>query len=565
MKKQILIGVESFEKMIEGNYFYIDKTLFIKELLENRGEVTLITRPRRFGKTMNMNMLEHFFDINKDSKTLFNGLKIMEHKYIVEKHLNKYPVVFLTLKNVEAPTYQQALSILRNLVSGVFQQHMYICESGKLNEFQRKNFLKFCSKEIADEELKSALQFLVTCLYSHHKKRVVVLLDEYDAPINNSLTGGYYKEMIQFMRGFLGNVFKTNFNLEFGVLTGVQRISKESLVSEFNNPEVCGIMNKSFATCFGFTEEEVKDACRIFGFADKYDEVKKWYDGYRFGGKDMYNPWSIIKYLKETEFDEYWINTGSLQILQDAFYKGDHHLKNELAALLTGSPVMMFLEDGITFPIKYVNSDIFWTMLLNAGYIKPCSGIKIDKTQKFAAELVNMEIKNMFSRYAKNWFGEQQPSVSETILEFVGYLLKGDKEAVSAALNDDLLNNPSSHDFIMENSYHMFIYGMLCAASGNYGVYSNPEAGKGRSDCVIKPINKNNSAVVVEFKHVKKVSAGNLKEVLTEEAQMGISQIEEKAYIHNLKREGYNRIYKYGIAFHKKNCEVAIEIETSHS
>ena len=249
-----------------------------------------------------------------------------------------------------------------------------------------------------------------------------------------------------------------------------------------------------------------------------------------------------------------------MTILRDVFYKGDNSLKNELAALLTGSPVRMYLEDGITFPIKYVNSDIFWTMLLNAGYIKPCHG-EIDKTQKFAAELVNMEIKNMFSRYAKNWFGEQQPSVSETILEFVEYLLEGNKEAVSAALNDDLLNNPSAHDFKMENSYHMFIYGILCAVSGNYTVYSNPEAGKGRSDCVIKPIDKNESAVVVKFKHVKKAPADNLKEVLTAEAQKGIKQIEEKAYIHNLKREGYHRIYKYGIAFHKKNCEVAIEIK----
>jgi hypothetical protein len=258
--------------------------------------------------------------------------------------------------------------------------------------------------------------------------------------------------------------------------------------------------------------------------------------------------------LKENEFGEYWLNTGSLQILQDVFYKGDSNLKNELAGLLTGAPVMMFLEDGITYPVNYVNSDTFWTMLLNAGYIKPCNGAS--RINKFGAELVNMEIKNMFSRYAKNWFGEQQPAVSETILKFVGHLLKGDAEAVSRTLNGDLLNNPSCHDFQAENSYHLFIYGILYAVSGNYLVYSNPEAGKGRSDCVIKPIDKTGSAVIVEFKHVRKIPPGNLKE----EARNGLKQIEEKAYTHQLKQEGYERIFKYGIAFHKKMCEVAMNV-----
>jgi len=552
MKKQILTGSDSFEKIIKGNYFYVDKTLFIKEFLENRGEVTLITRPRRFGKTLNISMLEYFFDMGKDSKALFDGLKIMEHNDIIEKHLNKYPVVFLTLKSVEEDSFENAIERIGKLISGIFQQFQYIYESDKLNERQKRIFYPLFLGEAPEFEIKSALTFLTECLYTYHKKRVVVLLDEYDAPITNALLKGFYKEMIFFMRGFLGSVFKTNNYLEFGVLTGVQRISKESLVSGFNNPEVCGIMNKSFATCFGFTEEEVIEACKIYELGDQFAEVKKWYDGYRIGGRDMYNPWSILKFLKENEFNEYWVNTGSLQIIQDVFYKGDDNLKNELAALLTGTPVMMFLEDGITYPIKYVKSDTFWTMLLNAGYIKPCNGAS--NIDKFGAELVNLEVKQMFSRYAKNWFGEQQPSISETILDFVNYLLKGDAEAVKTNLNDDLLNNPSSHDFKMENSYHMFIYGILLAVSGNYHVYSNPEAGKGRTDCVIKPVDKSKSAVIVEFKHVKKPPVD-----LKEEAQKGLKQIEEKAYIHTLKQEGYAHVFTYGIAFHKKNCEVVME------
>jgi len=552
MKKQILIGADSFEKIIGGNYFYVDKTMFIKELLENRGEVTLITRPRRFGKTLNMSMLEWFFDLNKDSKALFDGLKIMEHKDIVEKHLNKYPVVFLTLKNVEEETYQQAVNKLKRLISSVYQQNMYLFENGELNEFQRKEFYRFCSKETAEEELKDALFFLTECLYTYHKKRVIVLLDEYDAPITNALMNGYYTEMIKFMRGFMGSVFKTNDYLEFGVLTGVQRISKESLVSGFNNPLVCGIMNKEFATCYGFTEQEVIDACEMYEISDKYDEVKQWYDGYRFGGQDMYNPWNIVKYLKHRELDNYWINTGSMRELQDVFYKGDAALKNELAGLLTGAPVMMRLEDGITYPIKYVRSNTFWTMLLNAGYLKPCNGAS--KIDQFGAELVNMEVKSIFSRYAEEWFGEQQPAISRTIVEFVEYLLHGDAEGVNKTLNEELLNNPSCHDFKEENSYHMFIYGILLAVSGKYTVYSNPESGKGRSDCLIKPVDKEKYAVVIEFKHEREPDRD-----LKEEALKGLKQIEEKAYIHNLKKEGYERIFKYGIAFHKKNCEVAME------
>jgi hypothetical protein len=359
--------------------------------------------------------------------------------------------------------------------------------------------------------------------------------------------------MIDFMRGFLGSVFKTNDYLEFGVLTGVQRISKESLVSCFNNPKVCGIMNKVFATCFGFTEEEVKDACEMYELSDKYEEIKKWYDGYRFGGQDMYNPWSIVRYLDENELDNYWVNTGSVRILQDVFYKGDTDLKNGLAGLLTGAPVTMRLEDGITYPIKYVHSNTFWTMLLNAGYLKPCNGAS--RTEKFLAELVNMEVKNIFSRYAEEWFCEQQPAISRTIVEFVEFLLNGDAEGVSAILNKELLNSPSCHDFKEENSYHLFIYGILLAVSNNYTVYSNPESGKGRSDCMIKPNDKGKYAVVIEFKHEKEPARD-----LMEEAKKGLKQIEEKAYIHNLKKDGFERIFIYGIAFHKKNCEVAMEI-----
>ena len=551
MNKRIYTGAESFEELIEGDYFYIDKTLFIKELLENKGKATLITRPRRFGKTMNMSMLESFFDINVDSKALFDGLGIMKQTDIVEKHMNKYPVVFLTLKNIEEDTYEEAIGKIKKLISGLYKQHKHILQQQGLDEIDKAEFLSYRNGETTESNLKSALLFLTECLYTHYKKRVIVLLDEYDTPLTNALSEGYYDRMVKFMRGFLGSVFKTNKFLEFGVLTGVQRISKEGLVSSFNNPKVCGIIDREFATSFGFTEDEVRGACEMYGLGDTYDEVKRWYDGYRFGGQDMYNPWSITGYLDRKEFSDYWVNTGSVDIFEDMFSKGCDSLKDDVAGLITGTPITMHLKDGITYPVDYNNPDAFWTLLLNAGYLKPCNGAK---GNRFGAELVNMEIRNIFSDCAKMWFETQPLPISGAIRKFVGLLLKGDAEGVSAALNDDLLSNPSCHDFNDENSYHMFIYGMLLALSEDYIVTSNLESGKGRSDCQIKPMDKGKHAVVIEFKH-KSESPDHLKE----EARKGLEQIGEKAYIHSLKREGYRHIYKYGIAFHKKNCEVVME------
>ncbi|MCL2072813.1 MAG: ATP-binding protein [Marinilabiliaceae bacterium] len=574
MRKPILTGAESFEKIIEGNYFYIDKTLFIKELLENKGDVTLITRPRRFGKTLNMSMLQHFFDMNKDGKSLFGGLKIMEYKDIVENHLNKYPVVSFTLKNVNFSTYEQSIEKIKSIVSSIYQEKLYLFERNGLNEFKKKKFYRYCSEETTEAELQDALLFLTECLYTYHKKRVIVLLDEYDRPIDSAYMKGYYTDMIGFMRGFMGNVFKTNNYLEFGVLTGVQRISKESLISEFNNPLVCGITDKLFASCFGFTENEVKEACQMYGLGDNFEEVEKSYNGYRFGGQAIYNPWSIVGFLKENECKDFWANTGSMDILSDIFFKGSPALKDDIAALLTDKPIKMKYVEHIKYPISYKNDNIFWSMLLNAGYIKPCAGAT---EKRFYAELVNLEVKNVLSDCIEYWFDTQENQTPKVIQQFVNCLLNGDKEGVSETLNKDLLNNPSCHDFKEENSYHMFIFGILLAVSADYVVYSNPESGKGRSDCLIKPKDKEKYAVVVEFKHCRDElvfssdknassstkparSTAKINEILKKEAQIGLKQIEDKVYIHNLKKEGYTKIYKYGIAFYKKTCVVEMEI-----
>ncbi|MCL2065359.1 MAG: ATP-binding protein [Candidatus Cloacimonetes bacterium] len=561
MKQKILTGSESFEELIEDDYFFIDKTLFIKELLDNKGKITLITRPRRFGKTLNLSILRSFFDINKDSKAYFTGLKIMEHQEIFQKYMNQYPIIFLTIKDVNCNNFDEAIEETRSLVSYIYRQNKYIIESDRFDKQQKKRFNSYLTEESTINELKSSLKFLTDCLYTYHQKRVIVLMDEYDAPLDSSNRNGYYKEMIDFMRGFMGRVFKSNDSLEFAVLTGVLRIARESLFSSFNNPLIAGIMDKEFSSCFGFTEEEVVNACELFGINEKYPEIKKWYDGYRFGGQDMYNPWSITGYLKRQVFENFWVNTGSIDVFKDVFTKGSLELKDDIAGLLTGKPIMMGFEEAFTYPIEYKSTDIFWSLLLSAGYIKPCNGAK---TLRFSAELVNKEIFNIFSQYAQEWLRLEQRPVSNAIQDFVECLLKGDAQGVQTVLNEELLNNPSCHDFKTENSYHMFIFGILLAVNKNYLVYSNHESGKGRSDCLIKPDNKDDYAVVIEFKHCKfrPTLQGEIKvgliNLIREEAQKGLQQINEKAYIHTLKNEGYQKIYKYSIAFYQKNCEVVL-------
>ena len=416
MGKQVMVGVESFDELIEEDYFYVDKTLLIKELMEKRGKVTLITRPRRFGKTLNMSMLKSFFDMSRDNNHLFSDLKIMAHGNIVEKHMGKYPVIFMTLKDVEENSFDRSVGRIRELVSEVFDSYLFVHESGILNERQRDRFHALYMGKATEPDLKSAMKFLTECLHAYYKKGTVILIDEYDAPINNALIEGYYTEMIKFMRGFLGSAFKGNNYLGFGVLTGVQRVSKEGLVSGFNNPKVCGIVDDEFSDCYGFTEEEVVAACKQYGYGDRFCDVKKWYDGYRFGDRDMYNPWSIAQFLSRGKLQNYWANTGGISVLDDMFSKGSASLKNDIAGLLTDAPIKMAYDAHITYPIEYKNDNAFWSLLLNAGYLKPCAGSSGDT---FYAELVNREVKDTFRSRIDLWFRRQQGEIRTTILEFV--------------------------------------------------------------------------------------------------------------------------------------------------
>ena len=559
MKKSLPIGIDLFEDMITEDYFYIDKTLFIKEILDFKSKVTLITRPRRFGKTLNMSMLKCFLDIHQEQQELFAGFKIMQYQDIVKAYQNKHPVIFLSLKSIKEPTYEESMISLGKLISNLYYEYQYIYDSGILYEGQKKDFSNITMKEANPTELKYSLKELMGYLYAYHKKKVIIIIDEYDAPIDNAEIEGFYPEMVKFMRGFLGDALKTNEYLEFGVVTGVQRIAKEGLFSDLNNLSICSILDEVFTESFGFTEEEVYAACKYYDMQDDMKEIKAFYDGYLFGKKEIYNPWSILNYLKMRKLDAYWINTASMGILKNIFAKGNYELKVAMEGLLMDEPVKMRIGNHITHPIRYQKSNAIWTLLLNAGYLKIRDVLSDALIPEYTAVLVNNEVKEAFRYCIWEWISESEEVFAEGLTDFIKALTSGDGKGMETALNEGLLYSPSYYDMISENSFHMFILGILQVVGGTYMIRSNREEYKGRADCTMRPHDKNKAVVVIEFKHVKDKDAA--EDMIVQSAIEGLKQIREKSYAADMKVEGYTTVYEYGIAFSGKYCVVKSSLD----
>ena len=558
VKKALPIGVDLFEKMISKDYFYIDKTLFIKEILDMKSEVTLITRPRRFGKTLSMSMIQCFFDIHQKQRHLFDGLAIMEHREIVEKHQNQYPVIFLSLKGIKGTTFESSLSLLMQLISSLYIKNGYLLDSDVLMEAEKAKINIYLNGKASKEELMVSLKELTGYLYAYHKKNVILVIDEYDAPVDNAEIEGFYPDMVEFMSGFFGDVLKTNEHLEFSVITGVQRITKEGLFSDLNNLKVCSSLDKWFEDSFGFTEEEVYAACNYYDMQDDMKDIKVFYDGYLFGRKEMYNPWSILNYLAERKLDAYWVNTASMGILKNIFKKGNYELKAAMEGLLMDEPVKMRLGNHITYPIRYKKSNAIWTLLLSAGYLKIKDVLSDSLIPEYAVVLVNNEVKEAFRYCIWEWMGESEEAFAEGLTDFIKALTGGDAEGMGRALNEGLLYSTSYYDMVNENSFHMFILGILQVVGGTYMIRSNREEHKGRADCTMRPHDKSRAAVVIEFKHVKEKDA--TEDMIALSAQEGLEQIKEKSYAEDMKVEGYTTIYEYGIAFNGKYCVVKSNI-----
>ena len=571
MAKVISIGNQSFESMRERDNFYVDKTSFIKEWWENEDIVTLITRPRRFGKTLNMNMLECFFSNKyKDRGDLFEGLDIWkEEKY--RKLQGTYPLIFLSFADVKKDNFKDTKNDIISIINEAYKQHSYLIGSNILTDAEKGIFDKFenyskntdVNKEISNEIVCRAIKELASMLYRTFGKKVIILLDEYDTPMQEAYVNGYWKELVAFTRSMFNATFKTNPYLERAIMTGITRVSKESIFSDLNNLVVVTTTSNQYETAFGFTEEEVFNALDEQGLSEKKQEVKSWYDGFTFGdSRDIYNPWSIINYLKYKKFTTYWADSSSNGLINNLIQKGSPYIKTMLETLIRGEKINVIIDEQIVFSELDYSEDAVWSLMLASGYLKVISSEELnlirESDNEYELAITNREILFMFRKMILRWF---TPAKRETN-EFIKALINGDVESMNAYMNDVALQTFSSFDSgkkesdkrAPENFYHGFVLGLMVDQTENYIITSNRESGYGRYDIMLEPIDKSNEnlpCIVIEFKVINPKKEKTLEETV----EAALKQIEDKGYDAELVKRGVKRenIHHYGFAFRGKN------------
>ncbi len=553
--KPIPIGVEDFKEIIDKNYYFVDKTMLIKDILDVGAKVTLFTRPRRFGKTLNMSMLRKFFEnTDEDNSYLFDGLKIAGAGEKYHKYMGQYPVISISLKSMKQADYQEAFSEFKNMISKEVWRHKELLISDKIMPLSRKKLEMLCNDFADNSVYNTALKLLSDCLYEAYGKKVIVLIDEYDVPLENAYFNGFYDEMINLIRSVFESVLKTNDSLEFAVLTGCLRISKESIFTGLNNLNVYPVTDNSMSQYFGFTENEVKELVDYYSMADELSVIKEWYDGYLFGETEIYNPWSLLKYIQfslnnENNIpDAYWVNTSSNSIIHELVVKSDRRIRDDIERLISGNSIDKPLYQDITYVNMNVKSDYIWSFLLHTGYLKPVKIYKKGIQTYFTAVIPNLEIVTIYENTFRQWFDESIRIADKSVL--LNAVLDGDAETFELEVNRWLLKSISYHDGY-ENFYHGFLVGLL-EYSDDYEVLSNRENGTGRSDIVIRNVLTNKNAVIIEIKSVRDKN----NETLDGQCSEALNQIENRQYEINLKNEGYTDIVKYGISFREKKCRI---------
>lgn len=553
MARTVSIGAQDFEALISRNNFYIDKTHFIKEWWENDDIVTLLTRPRRFGKTLNMSMLKCFFSLEYEGRgEIFENLSIwQEEKY--RKLQGTYPVLFLSFAGVKANNYLDARAQIIFIFENLYTKYAFLKRADILEE-NEKCFWNRVGRDMTDGDVVMALHQLSCCLCHYYGKKVIILLDEYDTPMQEAYVCGYWDEIVSLMRNIFNNTFKTNPYMERAVMTGITRVSKESLFSDLNNLKVVSITNNKYASCFGFTEEEVFAAMDEFGLANK-EEVKKWYDGFTVGNlHDVYNPWSIINFLDEGELRTYWANTSSNALAGILIRQGDKNLKMQFESLLKGETIFSRIHEEIIFNQLDGSSCSVWSLLLAAGYLKVMSV----HGKEYELSLTNYEVQLTFEDMVLNWFGESSGDYND----FVKALLRGNLKEMNAYMNRIAISMFSSFDggnhpselTNPERFYHGFVLGLLVELAGRYEVTSNRESGFGRYDVMLYPLNQEDCGIILEFKVYDPEEESSLAETV----QAALLQIEEKKYEQALLDRGVEkgRIHKYGFAFEGKKVRI---------
>ena len=556
MSRTIGIGIQSFEKLIVENSFYIDKTDFIKQWWENRDDVTLITRPRRFGKTLNMNMLERYFSLEYAGQgEIFEGLSIWKD----EKYRNlqgTWPVVFLSFAGVKATSFNEAKKSLFYLIERLYNRYEFLLKEDKLNE-KEKDFIKRISVDMDHYSAISSLCTLSEFLYRYYGKKVIILLDEYDTPLQEAWVYGYWQEMVEFIRGLFNSTFKTNPYLERAVMTGITRISKESIFSDLNHLTVVTSTSEMYADCFGFTEEEVFAALDEYKMQDKRTEVKRWYDGFSFGKcRDIYNPWSIINYLKMGRLSTYWANTSSNSLVEQLIREGSADIKISMENLLKGEHLYKEIDEQIIFDQLDADENAIWSLFLASGYLKAESYTLNEETgaDLYELALTNKEVQIMFRKMIRKWFS----SMGTVYNGFIRALLQDDVKSMNAYMNRVALatfsyfdsgRNPSM-ETQPERFYHGFVLGMAVELADRYMITSNRESGFERYDVMMEPKNRTDNAIIIEFK----VRDSKEEATLLDTAEAALKQIEEQQYEVTLKNRGIpsDRIRTYGFAFEGK-------------
>lgn len=557
------VGIEDFAEIRQAGFYYVDKTKFIEQLLDGWGKVNLFTRPRRFGKTLNMSMLRYFFEIGADA-SLFDGLQIAKNNKLCEEYQEKYPVIFLSFKNVEGLTFADAQYRLAELIAGEAERFAFLAQSDKLTENERSLYCGLTAVRegryaLAGEVLVSALQLLSKLLSKHYGQKTIILLDEYDVPLDKAFQNGYYKEMVSLIRGMLGQALKTNEFLQFAVLTGCLRVSKESIFTGLNNFKVLSITDNRFDEQFGFTDAEVEQLLAAYNLADHLDETKAWYDGYRFGAADVYCPWYVINHVDVlrsnplAKSQAYWINTSGNALVKLFIEMADKSTRDELERLVAGEAIEKHIRLELTYDEIDSSIDNLWSVLFTTGYLTQ-KGVTEDGAYKLV--IPNQEIREVYKLQIQEWFKKKVFADTEQLQSFWQAFAMGDSEAVELFLNRTLSNSISvfdakGRDEERENSYHMLLVGLL-AGKSDWLVRSNVEAGEGFADIIVETDDLDDG-VIVELKYVQTMTA------MEKSCAKALAQIRAKRYAEYLHNNGREKVLLYGIAFCKKKCRVMAE------
>ena len=561
MKLSLPIGIEDFKEVRKDGYYYVDKTALIEQVLEKRSKVTLFTRPRRFGKSLNMSMLKNFFEIGTDA-ALFEGLHISKNTQMCEKYMGKYPVIAVSLKGVDAATYEEAFDQLVDIMNNNAAEFSFLQNSDSLTDYEKERFIKLLDDQMNQKIMGSSMLWLTKLLEKHYNKKVVVLIDEYDVPLAKAHENGYYDKMVLLIRNMFGNVLKTNNSLAFAVLTGCLRIAKESIFTGLNNFKVYSITDEEFDETFGFTGEEVQEMLAYYGLSSCFDKVKEWYDGYRFGNTDVYCPWDVVNYCSDhqnrpnAEMKNYWMNTSGNEVISHFIDSiNDPHMltKSELELLVSGETVVKRVDEMITYKELYSNIDNLWSTLFMTGYLTQ-RGKEMDGRYHLA--IPNREICNIIVERVLALFRKDVSKNAKLLNGFCNAMLESDSATVEQLLAEYMDTTISIRDSFVKSLRENFYHGLLIGIFGyrdGWKATSNKESGDGFSDILIE-VNENDyrMGIVLELKYSKSEKA------LDKDCQAALQQITDKNYEQALRKNGYQNILKYGIAFYHKKCRVMV-------